>query len=420
MTREITPAAAVNAKVRVPGSKSITNRALVCASLARGTSILHGSSDSDDTELMCNGLNQLGVLVRREGETLVVEGTGGRLYAPKYPIPVGNAGTTLRFLLSVAAISEGQTTFQADMRMAERPMTELFDALKALGVEAGGGGKIPLFTVKGGSLNGGVVHLRSDRSSQFLSSLLMVAPLARNDVAIETGDEISSLPYVHMTVEVMKRFGVTVTCSGDRKFDVRAGQRYMPAVYQVEPDASGASYFLGAAAVAGGSVEIERAATSSLQSDTGIVTLLQQMGCSVDHTDSGVLIRSDKAIRGLEADMNTMPDIVPTLAVVALFARGKSRLLNVAHMRFKESDRLEALATELQKVGAKVAVMDDGLEIDPVPLHGAQLDPRGDHRLAMSFALIGLRVPGVIIENPQCVKKSFPAFWTTFDTLYGT
>jgi len=421
MVKEITPTGVLNARIRLPGSKSVTNRALICAALAEGESVVRNASDSDDTALMANGLNQLGVLVRRTGNTLLVEGTGGKLFAPKFPIPVGDAGTTFRFLVSLAALAKGNVKFDGDRRMAERPIGDLLDALKRLGVETKAQLPSPLCEVRGGSLQGGLTALNGSSSSQFLSSLLMVASYAHQDVIIEVEGALPSIPYVDTTLEVMKQFGVQAEHRDHKRFTIKSGQRYRPSEIVVEPDASAASYFLAAGAIAGGTVLVEECSSSLQQGDVQFIHVLQRMGCEIVETAEGISVKrqSRGVLAGVDVDMNSMPDVVPTLAVVALFAEGKTCIRNVAHLQFKESDRLAALATELQKLGAKVIVCDEGIEIEPGPLHGAQLDTYDDHRLAMSFALIGLRVPGVRIENPDCVRKSFPGFWREFDKLYG-
>lgn len=410
--REIIPVRGpLHTRITVPGSKSITNRALICAALAKGESVIRNASDSDDTALMVNGLNQFGVLVRKKDEMLIVEGTGGKLYAPKFPIPVGNAGTTLRFLLAVAALAQGTTTFEADPRMAERPNEELLDALNQLNVKAQQSGS--RFMVQGGTLRGSVVTLSAPRSSQFVSSLLMIAPYAANDTTIRV-ERTSSSSYVDMTMGVMRWFGVAVRCGENNTFAVGAGGKYAPTEFVVEADATSASYFLAAAAVCGGSVFVDDLKLNSLQGDVKFADILRQMGCTITETSDGVGCANNGVLRGVDVDMNSMPDTVPTLAVVALFANSPTRIANVAHLRHKESDRLAALETELRKLGAHVTATDNALEIIPTQLHGAQFDTYDDHRLAMSFAVIGLRVQGVKIENPACVRKSFPRFWEEF------
>lgn len=417
MIKEITPVTSVNACIVVPGSKSITNRALICAALAKGESLIRNASDSEDTLLMANGLNQLGVLVRPVHGGLSVEGTAGRLFAPKFPIPVGNAGTTLRFMLSLAALAQGTTVFEVGPRMAERPMGELVDALRELGANVVADPRLPRYRVTGASLHGGNLVLGGERSSQFLTSLLLVGSYASSDMAIEVNGTLSSVPYIHLTRDVMMCFGVQVEALEAKRFIVRAGQRYQPMEFPVEPDASAASYFLAAAAIAGGRVRVEGLGFNSSQGDAGFLEILKKMGVELVESQGGLECAGGGVLEGVDIDMNGMPDIVPTLAVTALFARTPTRIRNVAHLRYKESDRLAALSSGLRKLGATVTTHDDGLEIVPTPLHGALLDTYDDHRLAMSFALTGLRVPGVKIENPNCVKKSFPGFWKEFERL---
>jgi 3-phosphoshikimate 1-carboxyvinyltransferase len=367
---------------------------------------------------MANGLNQLGVLVRRDDDEWEVCGTGGKLFAPRYPIPVGNAGTTLRFFLSLASLADGTVQFDAAPRMAERPNEELFAALRNLGVQATQVGNMPRYEVVGGGLSGGRLVIDQARSSQFLSSILLVAPYARGEVEIEVRGVKASESYVRMTVAVMKEFGVGVELEGAKStYRVRAPQKYSSAEYTVEADASGASYGLAAVAIGGGEILVEGMRLDSLQGDTGFVEILRAMGCHIAQEASGVRIMKRRPLTGVTVDMKAMPDIVPTLASVALFANGPSRIRNVAHLRYKESDRLAAIGEEFRKLGADIAVLPDGLEITPSQLSGAQLDTYDDHRLAMSFALIGLRVPGVRIENPECVTKSFPRFWEEFEGL---
>jgi 3-phosphoshikimate 1-carboxyvinyltransferase len=416
--REIRTRGSVHGEFLVPGSKSVTNRALVCASLARGESHLLHASDSDDTALMANGLNQMGVLVRSQEGDLTVSGEGGILSAPKFPIPVQNAGTTLRFLLSLAALARGRTRFEGSPRMAERPIDDLLSGLGALGVSAV---KLPggaLYEVTGGTLGGGDIRLRADRSSQFLTSLLLVAPYAAGEVRITLEGHLASAPYVGMTIDVMRKFGAEVfEEEGGRLFVVRAGQRYIPVNFEVETDASGATYGMAAAAIAGGEILIPRLRMDSRQADIGFARILHEMGCVVAEDGGGIRVARGGALRGVDVDMNRLPDAVPTMVAVALFADGPSRIRNVAHLRFKESDRLSALEGEIRKLGAEAVIHEEGLVIRPAPLKGDLLETYDDHRLAMAFALIGLRVPGISVRNPGCVRKSFPRFWEEFEKL---
>ena len=416
--REITPAGPVHARISVPGSKSITNRALICAALARGESVLRNASDSDDTALMANGLNQLGVLARKRGDELLVEGTGGRLYAPRFPIPVGNAGTTFRFLLSLAALARGKTVFEGSERMADRPIEDLLLALRQAGVEVEKDPVGPRWSVLGETMKGETVNIRSDKSSQFLTSLLLVAPGLNRPLRINVEGSMSSASYVSMTLDVMRHFGIRGIEKQANGYVVPAGITYSPATFDVEADASSASYPLAAAAITGGKVFVEGVRSDSTQGDARFVQILEAMGCRAAWSENGLVLERSGALQGIDVDMNTMPDVVPTLCAVALFARGPTTIRNVAHLRYKESDRLQALATELAKLGATIALRPDGLDIVPSPLYGAQLGTYGDHRLVMSFALVGLSVQGIRIEDPECVKKSYPRFWSEFEKFH--
>jgi 3-phosphoshikimate 1-carboxyvinyltransferase len=417
-SRTIQPVGPLLGMMAVPGSKSLTNRALVCAALAKGDSHITNPSDSTDTALLINGLNQMGILARESGGELNVHGTGGRLYAPRYPVPVGNAGTTLRFLLSVAARAEGMTVFEGSERMGQRPIVDLLQAFCDLGIVFEHTGGIARYAVKGGSFRGGSVSISGEKSSQFISSLLLAAPGIEQGLAVHVTGTLASAPYLSMTVQVMEAFGVGVEISGPT-YRVGPGLSYGPARYAVEPDASSATYAFGAAAMTGGRVVVKGLQRDSLQSDAGLLNVLEEMGCAIEWMPDGVAVAGGSGLRGVTVDMNRMPDAVPTLVAVALCAAGPTRITNVAHLRFKESDRIGTLAEELRQLGADITVLDDGMVIAPCALHGAELDAHDDHRLAMSFALIGLCVPGITILGPDCVSKSFPKFWSELDRLAG-
>jgi 3-phosphoshikimate 1-carboxyvinyltransferase len=402
--------------MRVPGSKSIANRALVCAALAQGRSIIRNMSDSTDTAMMINGLDQMGVLATTSGTEVHVTGTGGALFAPKFPIPVGNAGTTLRFMISVAARAKGTTSFDGSERMAGRPITPLVDALAGLGVRVEVVAPMSRYSVYGGTLKGGRTSVSGEKSSQFVSSLLLAAPGLEDGLILDVPGVLTSAPYVGMTLRVMKTFGVEVHLHNGG-FTVDRGARYRTASYVVEADASGATYPFAAVALCGGTVRVPDLAKDSMQSDAGFIDVMCRMGCTVRWEDGAVALERTGDLCGIDADMNAMPDAVPALVAVALFATGPTRIRNVAHLRFKESDRLGTLAEQLRLLGAEITVLEDGLDIHPGPLHGAQLDPHDDHRLAMMFGLIGLRVPGVAVEDPDCVRKSYPRFWDELTRL---
>ncbi len=414
--RVIEPVTSLKGIMRVPGSKSIANRALVCAALAEGESIIRNLSDSSDTSMMINGLNQLGVLATSRGDATTVRGTGGRLFAPKYPIPVGNAGTTLRFLISVAARAAGSTVFEGSDRMAQRPIAPLLGALAGLGVLVEFQPQASRYVVHGGNMRGGRTSVSGEKSSQFVSSLLLASPGIQNGLVLEMPGAVASVPYVSMTVRVMQSFGVEVRAHNGG-FEIPPGVRYRPAAYAVEADASSATYPFAAAAICGGPVTVEGLAQDSMQGDAVLLEVLERMGCAVQREGTRTTVSRTKPLRGVDVDMNSMPDAVPALVGAALFAETPTRIRNVAHLRFKESDRLGTLAGELKRLGADVRVLDDGLEVHPAPLHGEQLDPHDDHRLAMVFALIGLRVPGIAVEQPECVQKSYPGFWDELNGL---
>lgn len=414
--RTISPIQTVNGTMRVPGSKSIANRALVCAALAAGESVIHNISDSTDTAMMLNGLDQMGILARANGTDARVHGTGGSLHAPKYPVPVGNAGTTLRFMISVAARAQGVTTFEGSERMAGRPITPLVDALGGLGIRVDVASPVSRYTVHGGAMTGGRTSVSGEKSSQFVSSLLLAAPGLAEGLDLDVPGVLSSAPYVAMTLRVMEAFGVNVQ-QRDGGFTVARSARYSPAEYTVEADASGATYPFAAVALVGGRVRVPDLSSDSMQSDAGLVNVLVNMGCTVRWEGGAAILERTGTLRGIDIDMNAMPDAVPALVAAALFAEGNTRIRNVAHLRYKESDRIGTLAEQVRLLGADITVHEDGMEIRPAPLHGAQVDPHEDHRLAMMFGLIGLRVPGVVVEDPMCVRKSYPRFWDELERL---
>jgi 3-phosphoshikimate 1-carboxyvinyltransferase len=411
----------LNANVRPPGSKSITNRALACAALADGESTLTGALDSDDTRVMIDGLRKLGIAVevRDEGETLLVAGCGGNVPAASADLFVGNSGTTIRFLTPLVAL--GHSTFRLDgvQRMRERPIGDLLDALVQLGVDArseANNGRPPV-VVRANGLAGGTTRVRGDVSSQFLSGLLMAAPCAAQPVELAIEGRLVSRPYIGMTLRVMDAFGVAVNNSDDRNlFKVPNPGAYVARTYEIEPDASAASYFWAAAAIAGGSVTVEGLGQSSIQGDVAFVNCLEAMGCEVTRSADAITVNG-RPLQGIDVDMNAISDTAQTLAAVALFAEGESVITGVGHMRHKETDRIAALATELRELGAYVEELSDGLVIDPAPLMPAELETYDDHRMAMSLALVGLRQPGVRIRNPSCVAKTYPNFFRDLQRL---
>lgn len=416
----------VRGRVRPPGSKSITNRALICAALAEGASTLTGALDSEDTQVMVAALRQLGVEVAAAdaaASTLVVSGCGGTIPADAADLYIANSGTSVRFLTALAAIGRGRFRFHGTPRMHERPIQDLLDGLSQLGVQATSepGTGCPPVIVEADGLRGGKAGVRGDVSSQFLSGLLMAAPYARQPVELVVDGELVSKPYVTMTLAVMRSFGIDVPESDLRQFIVPLG-RYRGRDYAIEPDASAASYFFAVAAITGGEVTVEGLSRQSLQGDVAFVDCLAKMGCEVRHGADSITVVG-RPLRGIHVDMNALSDTVQTLAVVALFADGPTTVTGVAHNRHKETDRIGNLAIELRKLGAEVNEHEDGLTVVPPAsasaLHGARMATYHDHRMAMSLALAGLKVPGVVIENPRCTEKTYPNYFVDLAKLIG-
>jgi 3-phosphoshikimate 1-carboxyvinyltransferase len=404
------------ARVRVPGSKSLTNRALIVATLADGPSLLTGALDSDDTRVMVDSLQKLGIGVVHtpRDATIGIQGCGNKIPAHEADLFVANSGTSLRFLTAMVATGSGTYRLDGTPRMRQRPVADLLQALNGLGCDARSdlGTGCPPVTVRAHGLDGGIALVRGDVSSQFLSGLLMALPYAREPTRVEVDGLLVSQPYVAMTLAVMAAFGVTVGNRKDRRFDIRPA-RYAGRPYAIEPDASAASYFFALAALTGGTITVEGLGTRSVQGDIAFVDVLEHMGCRVERTADATTVTGG-ALRGVDVDMNAISDTVMTLAVVALFASGFTRIRNVAHIRHKETDRIAALASELRKLGATVEEQPDGLLI--VPPEGGKLTPAqlatyDDHRMAMSFALVGIKAGGVTILDPGCVAKTYPGFW---------
>jgi len=422
----IEPRGPLDSAVRVPGSKSITNRALLLAALAEGESELHGALESDDTVVMREALLELGASIRAsEVGPWQVTGTGGQLRVPEAPLYVQNSGTSARFLTAAATLSPGPVLIDGNDRMRERPIGHLVDALQSLGaeIEIQGHDGCPPVRVAGGGLPGGSGEIDGSHSSQYTSAVLLASPYAEQDVRLGFLDGILvSRPYVDVTLAIMRDFGAEVSWYGEgdvERIHVRAGQHYQARDYTIEPDASSAAYLFCAAAIAGGSVRVEGVPVQSLQSDWRILDLLERMGCTVLRSGERVELRgANGPLRSLgEVDMNDLPDAALAYAVVALFADGPTLIKNVWNLRIKETDRLDALEKELRKLGARAKAERDSLFIQPGPLHGAEIDTYDDHRMAMAFSLAGLRVPGVVIRDPGCVRKTWPKYFDVFQHL---
>ena len=419
-TLEIIPfAKPVDCTVSVPGSKSITNRALVLAALAsRNTAgVLSGVLRSEDTEVMVECLTKLGFGLTWIDDTIAVaKNESGRLIpATSADLYVANSGTTIRFLTAMVAAGQGSYRLSGVPRMHERPIEDLLDALRQLGVNATseGGNGCPPVVIETSGLLGGAVRIRADISSQFLSALMMAAPCSIGPVSIALEGSVVSEPYIKMTERMMADFDSIV------KLWLRyesSGTDSNGRQYTIEPDASAASYFFGAAAITARRILVRGMKRDMLQGDVLFVDALARMGCTVTESTEGIAVEG-RPLRGIDIDMNAISDTMMTLAAVACFAEGPTTIRNVAHVRHKETDRIAAMATELRKLGAGVVEFEDGLTITPGPLHGATVQTYRDHRMAMSLALIGLKVPGVVIDDPGCVAKTYPGFWNDLEKL---
>ncbi len=402
----------------VPGSKSITNRALVLAALADGTSVLEGVLESDDTRHMRTCLAALGVAIR-DGAThqLIVDGGRGRLHAPADALFVGNSGTTVRFLAGLAALIPGALTFVGDAHMAKRPIQDLVDGLRQLGVRVDCPTGCPPLTIHGGVVAGGAVRMRGDRSSQYFSALLLSAGFAQRDLAVAIEGTLVSRPYVEMTRRMVADFGGRIDDSADG-FIVRAVAAYRARTYRIEPDASSASYPFAWAAAGGHTVTVPNLTAASLQGDYGFLRVLEQAGARVASNDQGTTVSGPAQLRGVDVDMHHISDTVMTLAAIAPLCSGPTTIRNIANIRIKETDRLAATVAELRRLGQEVEHGEDWLRVHPRPLRPAVVECYADHRMAMSFAVLGTLAPGVAIADPACTAKTYPGFWDDLGGLY--
>jgi 3-phosphoshikimate 1-carboxyvinyltransferase len=403
---------------RVPGSKSITNRALVLAALADGESVLRGVLHSDDTRHMRSALTALGIPIRDlDPTTLHVAGGRGRLRPPATALFVGNSGTTVRFLTALACLVPGSVTLVGDEHMARRPIADLVGGLQQLGVRVECATGCPPLTIEGGRLSGGGVRMRGDRSSQYFSALMMAGSLAESELRIRVEGELVSRPYVDITRRMVADFGGGIAAQGD-DFLVQSVPGYTARKYVIEPDASSASYAFALAAASGGSVTVSGLGSGALQGDYAFVDLLQQAGAVVTKLEDRTVVKGSGSLRGIDVDMHHVSDTVMTLAAIAVTAEGPTTIRNVANIRIKETDRLAATVTELRRLGQQVEHGQDWLRIEPRPITPAVVRSYSDHRMAMSFAILGLLRPGISIEDPACVAKTYPTFWDDLAACY--
>jgi len=418
----LNPIAKVNGEINLPGSKSLSNRALLLAALAKGTTTLTNLLDSDDIRHMLNALKQLGVSYQLSADKkqCVVEGLGRAFNTTELgqlELFLGNAGTAMRPLCAALCLGNGEYVLTGEPRMFERPIGSLVDALRQAGADVSylGNENYPPLSIKGTGLKGGKVEIDGSVSSQFLTAFLMAAPMAKADTVIEIVGELVSKPYIKITLQIMKDFGVNVENDNYQRFTIKGNQTYTAAGdYLVEGDASSASYFLAAGAIGGGSIKVTGIGKNSVQGDIQFADALAAMGAKIEWGDD--YIKASKgSLKAIDMDMNHIPDAAMTIAVAALFAKGTTKIRNIFNWRVKETDRLYAMATELRKIGASVVEGEDFIEVTPPKVFKhAEVDTYDDHRIAMCFSLVALSDTAVTINDPKCTSKTFPDY---FDKL---
>ncbi|HEX8991294.1 MAG TPA: 3-phosphoshikimate 1-carboxyvinyltransferase [Anaerolineales bacterium] len=419
--REVLPIShSLDATVSMPGSKSLTNRALLLASLANGQTRLINALVSDDTLYFIQALQQLGFTIQLEDDRheITVVGTGGVIPAEKAELFIGNAGTAARFLTAFLTLGCGTYILDGDDRMRERPITDLVSALQQLGANLQAGSGCPPVHINASGLAGGRARLAGNVSSQFLSALLMVGPYARRPVELELSTRLNSRPYVDLTLSAMHDFGIDIQRDGEERYVVQSARYQNRPSYEIEPDASAASYFFAAPAICGGAVRVKGLRHSCKQGDLGFLKVLQDMGCAVTQGLDYMEVSAGNALHGLDVDLSGMPDTAQTLAAIAPFAATPTRIRGIASARAKETDRVHATCSELARLGVHVEEHSDGMTIHPCQaICPASIQTYGDHRMAMAFSLIGLRVPGIRIQDPGCVSKTFPGYFGVLESL---
>lgn len=413
----------ISGSVALPGSKSYTNRALPIAALADGVSTIRGALDSDDTRYMVTALQSLGVEVEANWEqaTIRVHGTGGRIKASEADLYLGNSGTSVRFLTALVSLGRGRYRIDGNEAMRGRPLGPLIEGLRSTGIqisELGKSGCPPLEIVTDGEI-GGVIRMPGDLSSQYFSALAMIAPYASEPLEIVVEGVLVSKPYIDLTVDAMAAFGVTLKHDSYSRLWCESGQRYVAADYLVEPDASAASYFFALAAATGGRITVERLPATSRQGDVAFVDVLEQMGCTVERGRDAITVHGPQQLKGIDVDMNAISDTVMSLAAIAPFADGPVTIRNVGHIRLKETDRLSATATELTRLGIQVDEREDSITIYPGEVQSGTVETYDDHRMAMSFAVTGVKAGGIEVADPSCVSKTVPRFWDILEELLG-
>ncbi len=405
-------AESVSGIVRVPGSKSLTQRALVAAALAQGNSFIGNALVSEDTLYLIDGLRTLGAQIDCSDGGILVSGTAGKIINNRKEIFLGNNGTALRFLVALVTLGSGKYVLTGEKRLCERPVGALVEALQSMNVDISCRDGCPPVTVMAAGLAGGEIILKDIESSQYVSALLLCAPYTKKGIDLSLQGEIVSAPYIDLTVGVMRDFGAKVSAAGQYEYSVEAGKIYKGREYVIEGDASSASYFFGAAAILKKPVRVNGIGVRSKQGDLRLLKVLEDLGCNLNSGDNWITVACNNLKDGdFTFNLNDIPDMVPTLAVLAAFRKGKTVITNVAHLRLKESNRLEALVAELNRIGIDARETADGLIIHGGSPGPASIETYNDHRLAMSFAIASLAVPGIEIADKKCVDKSFPKFW---------
>ncbi|MCF8044682.1 MAG: 3-phosphoshikimate 1-carboxyvinyltransferase [Desulfarculaceae bacterium] len=408
-------------EVSIPGSKSISHRMIIMASLCEGESMVKNVLSSEDIELTISALRCMGaVIYNSDTAGLKIRGFGGRPLAHPDPVYLRNSGTSMRLLASIGALGNTDYLFTGNARMCERPMDHLLKALNMAGadVRSQTAQGTPPVVINGKECAGGKIRIDCSVSSQYLSGLLIAGAVMEKGLHIHVENSLVSTPYVNLTLNTMKKFQVHADKISDHEYRVPGGQRYMPGEFTVEPDLSNAGYFWLAGAVTGAAVKVKNVTPGSLQGDVKLIYVLRDMGCTLDIQEDGITVKGGH-LKGVDVDMGDMPDAVPGLAVAASFAQGGTVIRNIGHLRAKECDRIDAVASQLSRMGITVDTGEDWMIVHGGTPHGAVIKTFDDHRIAMSFAVAGLAVEGVTIEKPGCVGKSFPSFWDIFDALEG-
>ncbi len=409
-------------RVQLPGSKSITNRAMIIAALAEGRSILRGVLDSDDTRYMAAALAALGLDIKPDWDerTVEVNGLGGKIPAREAELFLGNSGTSMRFLTALCAAGTGTFRLDGTEAMRKRPIGPLLDALRQLGVDAvsESGDDCPPIRISTRGLEPGHARMRGDLSSQYFSAMAMVLPAASGAVGIEVEGELVSKPYIDLTAATMSAFGVDMAHEEYSRIRVAPGQRYRATDYTIEPDASSASYFFALAAVSGGEITVADLPPASAQGDVHFVDVLEQMGCRIER-DIEIRVHGPERLSGVDVDMNAISDTAMTLAAIAPFADGPTTIRGIGHIRLKETDRLSATCAELSRMGIQVEECPEMMTIQPGRPGPATIHTYDDHRMAMAFAIAGTQIDGIEVMDPGCVSKTLPEFWELLQELTG-